>query len=65
MTAADGALLEPAAIELDAVSGRERIVAVLCDTPFTLADIEPRLRGGGEIRSGCTQSEVTLRKEPR
>ncbi len=51
----------PEAIRMDDTPGAERIVALLCDAPFTLDDVEAELRDG-RAPEGCVFDDVTLEK---
>lgn len=51
----------PEAIRMDNNLGPERLVAVLCDAPFTL-DEAARALQSGDLRRGCSASEITVVK---
>jgi anti-sigma factor RsiW len=63
----------PAAIELDATPGVERLVAIHCEAPFTYARIAEALEeamaerapeeDAGLLREGCRQKELWLQKD--
>ncbi|TNF38031.1 MAG: DUF4384 domain-containing protein [Deltaproteobacteria bacterium] len=64
----------PEAMRFDAVPGRERLVALLCDAPIALDEVAATLRGGAgaltmsdalpRLRDDCAQEEVILQKSP-
>jgi hypothetical protein len=58
----------PEALAFDDVPGRELLVAIRCDAPFSLDALRPALIEGAErgalpmIKAGCDQQEVWLEK---
>ncbi len=58
------------AVELDAVPGHERIVALWCPDPFAFDDIVVTLETGARaplplLRTDCAQREIALEKQAR
>lgn len=51
----------PEAVRLDAVGASERLIAVLCDAPFTLDEVSGAL-ADGDVPEGCVADGVTLVK---
>lgn len=56
----------PSAVELDAVLGAERVLAIFCDQPFPLAPLESALAQRREplpLAADCVTDQLVLHKE--